>query len=251
MYETLYRENAALLRTVAHKYAGACRHDNAVTVDDLMQAGFIGLVRAEKSYRPDKGKSWPRWAAWYIAGAMGEALGYRHGRWLKPGTISLDEPIKEDDPEGMTRKEAIADDSLPGMEDNLFLSDLQRDVRAAINRLQRDQERTVIDMCDLGGNPYKTAAQALGVSTTRIGAIRGEALKHLRRDQRLIEATYHDIDLETPFYIKVGPSTFDRTQTSAVEHCVLWRLDQREKLQTRRQRNDQDISKLEGMTGNA
>ena len=251
MYEKLYSDNAALLRAVAHKYAGACKHDNAVTVDDLTQAGFIGLVLAEKTFNPSKGKTWARWAAWYITREMGKALGYSHGKRVRPGTISLDEPIKEDDPEGMTRKDAIADDSLPGMEDNLFLSDLQRDVRAAIDRLQRDQERTVIDMCDLGGNPYKAAAHALGVSVTRIGAIRAEALKHLRRDQRLIEAACLSIDDETPYYIKIGPSTFDRTQTSAVEHCVLWRLDQHERLRARRQRNDHDITKLEGMAENA
>ena len=247
MYEELYQNNVALLHAVARRYASSCKYDNAVTVDDLTQAGFIGLVKAYKSFDPEKGKSWATWAAWGIARQMQKALGYCNGKWTKAHTraIPLDAPIKDDDPEGATGKDVLPDDSLPGIDANLLLSDMQRAVRQAIERLQREQEKVVISMCDLGGEPYKSAAAALNVSITRVEHIRRDALKHLQRDLKLQEAV--SIDLETPYYVKINPATFERTLTSATEFAALWRIEQRERLKRKREEIERQLELLEAM----
>ena len=58
MYEALYEQNKGLLHTMAQRYAEACERDRAVSVEDLMQAGFLGLVEAARS---ESGKETLKW----------------------------------------------------------------------------------------------------------------------------------------------------------------------------------------------
>lgn len=239
MYEALYKENRGLLYNVARRYVTACKHDRAVSVEDLEQAGFFGLVRASQTYDPEGGSRWPTWAARYIHREMLAALGYR---WQPPaggdpggshyqptrahtGAYSLDAPLA-DDPEGLTWADTLADDSLPDADEGVNLAALQKYVREAVERLQSHQQRTVIDLCDLQGEPYQAAAEALGVSVERVRQIRGAALKKLRNDTTLQENAKADIEQRTPYYEHVTVKKFQTTHTSATEKAVLWRLDQ-------------------------
>lgn len=107
MYDELYAGNRGLLHTVARRYAAACQHDRAVSVEDLEQAGFFGLVKASQTFDTEGGGSWPTWAARYIHREMLKALGYRwrpstgddaDGYRYRPtrahtGAYSLDAPL--------------------------------------------------------------------------------------------------------------------------------------------------------------
>ena len=83
MYEKLYEENKGLLRMMARRYARVCALDRAVSVEDLMQAGFVGLMRAAATFDPEAGKSWAGWARWHIRMEFESALGLRHGRFRR------------------------------------------------------------------------------------------------------------------------------------------------------------------------
>ena len=49
MYESLYAQNKGLLIVLARHYARACELDRAVSEEDLVQAGFLALVRAKQT----------------------------------------------------------------------------------------------------------------------------------------------------------------------------------------------------------
>ena len=57
MYEDFNRDNVRLLWYLARKYAPACALDRAVDVDDLVQAGFFGLIRAKETFDESRGKT--------------------------------------------------------------------------------------------------------------------------------------------------------------------------------------------------
>ena len=253
MYEELYEENRGLLHALARRYATACKLDRAVSVEDLKQAGFFGLVIASQTYDPERGGSWPSWAARYIHREMLAALGYRwqpstgtddpDGSRYRPtrahtGAYSLDAPLAADDPEGLTWADTLADDSLPDADEAVNLAALQRYVREAVERLQSHQQRVVMDLCGLQELPYEAAAAALGVSVERVRQIRGAALKKLRDDATLREnaAADADLDLCTPYYTRVTVAAFQSTHTSATEKAVLWRLDHEERMKRERDR---------------
>lgn len=253
MYEELYQENRGLLHTVARRYAAACQWDRAVSVEDLEQAGFFGLVKASQSYQAEEGCSWPTWAARYISREICQALGYR---WqpatedapggYRPtrahtGAYSLDAPLSAEDPEGMTWADTLTDDSLPATDEGVNLAALQRYVREAVERLQSHQQRVVMDLCGLEEKPYEAAAAALGVSVERVRQIRRDALKKLKHDRTLQENAKADINLDlcTPYYARVTVKGFQSTHTSATEKAVLWRLNQEERRQRQRDRLEQ------------
>lgn len=254
MYEELYAENRGLLRALAQRWAGACVRDRAVSVEDLEQAGFFGLVKAAETYTPtEDGKSWAGWVAWYISAEIYKALGYRWraeaddqtGRYVATrahtGAYSLDTPLTADDPDGMTWGDVLADDSLPDPDEGVNLAALQKYVREAVERLQGHQQRVVMEMCGLQELPYEAAAAALGVSVERVRQIRGAALKKLRNDATLREnaAADADLDLCTPYYARVTVAAFHATHTSATEKAVLWRLDHEERMKRERDRLEQ------------
>lgn len=255
MYEELYSENRGLLHNVARRYAGACQRDRAVSLEDLEQAGFFGLVKASQTYDTESGCSWPSWAARYIHREMVTALGFR---W-KPqaaedpdassyqptkahtDALSLDAPLSAEDPDSGTWADTLADDSLPDIDQGVNLDALQRYVREAVERLQSQQQRTVLQLCDLDGEPYHAAAAALGVSLERVRQIRQAALKKLKSDRQLAENARADIELRTPYYTRVTVAEFNATHTSATEKAVLWRLDrERERLLNLLERGEED-----------
>ena len=250
MYEELYSENRGLLHNVARHWSAACKYDRAVSVEDLEQAGFFGLIRASQSYDPDKGTSWPTWAARYISKEMCLALGYRwrpaaedEPAGYKPtkaytGAYSLDTPLLTDNPDGMTWADTLTDESLSDADEGVNLEALQRYVREAVERLQNHQQRTVITLCDLQGKPYRVAAKVLGVSVERIRKIRVAAMKNMKNDDMLVKNAETDIELRTPYYEHVTVKKFQTTHTSATEKAALWRLDQERKLLDTRGRTD-------------
>lgn len=254
MYEELYRENRGLLYHVARRYALACRYDRAVSVEDLTQAGFFGLVKASESYNPERG-SWAGWASWFIAREINKALGYRDGRPVKAhiGALSLDAPLNLDDPDAPTGVDVLEDTSLPATDEALHLDNMRQYVRRAIERIQSDRQRLVIQLCGLEGKPYEAAAAALGVSVERVRQLRGKALEALRKDKALREdarADIADIELRTPYYWHVGVNTFRSTHTSATEKAALWQMDQQQRRAAsleRLKRIEQELNEREAL----
>ena len=228
MYDELYRQNVRLIRKIANRFRRACERDNAVDVDDLMQAGFIGLVRADKTYDATAGKSWVSWAAWYITNAIKAELGMRRAVKARTWVTSLDAPLDADDSESITLADTLADDSLPEVDENLMRQEILQTIRDAVEGLKSDQQRQVIRLTLLEGKRLSEAAEALHVSTSRASQIRKDGMRALRTDCAL--RSLADLDERTRFMAYKGVEAFNRDWTSTVEAAVLWREEQRMQL---------------------
>ena len=231
MYERLYENNKALLKYVAYKYSWLCKLDPAYSLEDLIQVGFIGLVKAQRTFTEDKGKTWGRWATWYIVKEIYCSIGIVNGRRTKAhiSALSLDEPA--DYLENLARIETIEDDNPTDFDEQLNKQDLVRCVREAIDRLRDERQRNVIKKCYLECWTHKQTAETMGVSGQWIAQLRRKALNQLKKDKKL--RTEADIEAETPYFAKVNPETFLRTRTSATEIAALWRIEQKELLKIR------------------
>ncbi len=68
----LVRQHAPLVKRIAYHLVG--RLPSSVDVDDLIQAGTIGLLMAGRNYSPDKGANFETYAGIRIRGAMIDEL---------------------------------------------------------------------------------------------------------------------------------------------------------------------------------
>lgn len=187
MYEEVYEQNKGLLVMMARRYARVCALDRAVSMEDLMQAGFIGLMKAADSFDPAAGKSWSGWACWHIQMEFNSALGLRQGHFTRPhtGAAALDRPLSADDADGATAGDMLADETLPDADEAILLDELRRDVRAAVDRLKSEGQRQVVQLCKLEGWSYRQAAQRMGVSVGQAYQLFFRASNNLARDPRL------------------------------------------------------------------
>lgn len=76
-FDDLVREHGALVKRIAHHMMG--RLPDSVQVDDLIQAGMIGLLEAARKYDGGKGASFETYAGIRIRGAMLDEI--RKGDW--------------------------------------------------------------------------------------------------------------------------------------------------------------------------
>ena len=187
MFEEVCEQNRGLLVMMARRYERVCALDRAVSMDDLMQAGALGLMRAAESFDPGAGKSWSGWACWHIQMEFNSILGLRRGRFTRPHTCAmpLDRPLTPGDAEGTTEADLLADESLPGVDEALLRQELAQGVRAAVGRLKSEGQRRVVELCKLEGRSYQDAARRMGVSVGQAYQLFFRAANNLARDPRL------------------------------------------------------------------
>ena len=225
MYEKLYEDNRRLLHYVAKRYWAACRRDRAVSVEDLEQAGFFGLIRAEETFDPASGYKWTTWAIWAIIREIYKALGYQDGKATRAytGALSLDAPVCEEDPEGLTYLDTLTDPSLAEIDEGVILSDLQRRVREAVADLKDEKQRAAVQACCLEGVTQREEGEILGLSPQRVQQIIRKGQQQLERDRRL--ANLYDVEIRTPYHHRRGVRTFRTTRTSDTEYAALWHME--------------------------
>jgi len=223
MYEQLLLENRGLIAWAARRYAGAARRDGAVDVDDLMQAAFLGLIDASRTYDASNGETWSKWALWYIRKEIHALIGWRDGKFIKAhtGALSLDVPVSEEYDETML--DALEDDTLDPVDFEAILNDDRRIVREAVADLKDDRQREVVERWQLGGETQAAVAKSLGVSSERVRQFWKKAQKTLARDRRLRQLAY--LEDYTPYYQRVTVARFNTTGISQTERAVLWRLE--------------------------
>jgi len=155
--QRLVRHNLAFVVAIARK-----QRRGTVRLDDIIQEGNVGLMRAVEKFDPDAGTRFSTYAVWWIRAYVGKYLKEARSS-VRPqsGTVaqadlSLDSAVDEENE--TTHLERIEDDA-PGPEDNYLASEADGEVRDALgrirkrvgelgwdiihNRLQQDQPRTL------------------------------------------------------------------------------------------------------------
>lgn len=218
MTEREFLDNRGLIHFWANRYRAKLEGRAVVDIDDLLQAGALGLLEAEGTYQPDRG-AWSTWASYYIRKAMLEALGLR-GRKREPPVMSLDAPAYTDDDCDVSLLETIPDTDNPDMDGLLLEGEIVLTVRAAVDDLPEDQ-RDVTRLHDLQGNSYVRCDELLELNTGESRRINGRALRQLRKDKRLRALA---LDQETSYHRHKGVEAFHSSMSSVVEDLVIWRM---------------------------
>jgi len=162
----LCEQNRGLIYMVAKRYSFACMQDRAVDLDDLAQAGYIGLIKAAETFDSSKG-AFSSWAVVYILKEMRALLGLtRRDQRADHGAASLDVPLAED-------ADVTVGSQLPSGEDIEATSDyrdLVLAVRAAVNELPAEQ-RELVRLHDLEGGSYRFAMKAKNETVEKFQAL--------------------------------------------------------------------------------
>ena len=155
--QKLVRHNLAFVVAIARK-----QRRGTVRLDDLIQEGNVGLMRAVEKFDPHAGTRFSTYAVWWIRAYVGKYLKEARST-VRPqsGTVaqpdlSLDSTIDEEG--DVSHLERIEDDG-PGPEDTYLFSEGDREVRDALlkvrkrigelgwdiihNRLEQDAPRTL------------------------------------------------------------------------------------------------------------
>lgn len=213
MYENLCQENAGLVHFFAKRYRMQMEPD----YEDIVQAGYIGLINAAQSF-DHKAGGWSSWAGLHIRHEMRQALGLNTRQ--KQMTISLDAPLA--DGEDTTMGEMIADDSLLDIDAGILQSETARAVRKAIEAIDNKTERAAIKGVYIEGLTVAEAARRLEVRENELSNLLRRGKTKLRNDRKLIKAV-RELDEETSFYRHKSIAAFTRDRSSIVEDAVIWR----------------------------
>lgn len=203
-------QDLGLIIFIARKYLPYC--DRASDFEDLTQAGHLGLLRAKATYQPDKG-AWSTWAVFYMQKEMRAAIGLR-GTKIRPErqAVSLDTPMTED---GLTLIDTLSTGPVD-LQEGIDREQLQRIVRARVAALEDELQRGAVELMDLGGLTKKGAAEALGVSMSRVETARIKGLAHLRKDP-FIRDLANAYGLWSYDYLYRGLSSFRYSWISSTE----------------------------------
>lgn len=178
--------NQGLVRKVAIHYA----KDNWNELDDYIQEGNIGLIKAIEKYNPDKGTKFSTYAIYWIYQSINRYIANH-----KTDTVSLDTPVNED--EDVTLMDTIKDNN-PPTEELIEDKIIREKIRDLIHEKLTLQEQQVIKMkygfyhdC----LTYKQIADIIGTSIQRASSIHNTAIGKLRRTKLImILKAERDID---------------------------------------------------------
>lgn len=199
-----------------------------VEVEDLVQSGFFALVSAVRYFDSSKGVSFLSVLSNTLKTAFSTAGGYRTSK-RNPLDVccSLDMPLDSDDPEGDTLLDLMADpkDYISAQEEKMWRDDLRVVLEDALVSLPPEQKETIYRLFCAQETRSSIAASIMKPPET-VRKWEGAALQRLRQKKKIERF----LDRETLFYTHVGVSSFQRTNTSAVELLVQKRESLKEAL---------------------
>lgn len=154
-----------------------------VDIDDLQQAGFLAMMAAVRSFKPEKGFSFVAYLLNDLKTEFAVATSYRPGRKEKHDPLdraaSIDEPLYDDEGNTSTLSEIIRDPSAETAFDDVAEIDMIEAVRAALDALPEDIKNVLIERY-YHGKTCKETAQKLGMSETSAKRAEAKALRRLR-----------------------------------------------------------------------
>ena len=173
-----------LIRWKANRVNNAIGHSMGVDFDDLYQSGYLALVAAVETYRPENG-SFSSWLMLHLKTAFAEATGYRtvKGR-LDPlnSAISLDRPL-DNDTEGATFGDLVPDPkaaaTMDTIEEILWREQLHDALESVLAELPEEQS-TVLKKRYYDQQTLVGAAQSLGTTPEEVRKLEGKGIKALR-----------------------------------------------------------------------
>jgi RNA polymerase sigma factor (sigma-70 family) len=211
------------VRSCAWRFAETLPPERGVTLDDLVQTGFLAVEEAARRYTPDGGAKFTTFLSYWLTAKFRVAAGY-HTRQPDPlnnrRTVRLDAPLDEEDAEGDTIGDETPDarvDVDAAVVDGVYQEQLRAALDDALNELPA-VERAVLERKYFRSEGRQEIAASLGlpnVSTVTDRERRGlERLRSGTRASKRLEAFLSD---EVNPYIGTGLYSFLHSGASAVE----------------------------------
>ncbi len=179
---TLWSQVQGLVWTQARRWAGY----GGTTMEDLLQAGVVALLRAVGSYDPQKGKL-STWLFPFLRAEFAIATGqYRRRTALDPinSAVSLDAPLDE---ENYTLADfildPIAEETLAAVDERDWHERLRDALEAALGTLGPEEQRTICARY-LQEMTVAEVAAAEGISRNVVSTRERKALARLRHPSR-------------------------------------------------------------------
>ena len=194
--QTISETDTQLVRRIARRYARP-----NLPVQDLMQEGYIGLLRAKQHFDPTRGISFGSYAAWWVRKYILSALkeyGHivrlpQHNACAMERCISesLDKPVSMEDDERLTYADILRDET-PRADEQLTQEERKTALLSALNALPWRMQTVVRGVYGIGCERRTCAeiANELGVSHDVVKKIHHRAKKRLRECPLLRKMTY-------------------------------------------------------------
>ncbi len=191
-YEQLVRDHATLVKRIAHHLIG--RLPDSVQLDDLIQAGMIGLLEAARKYDGGKGASFETYAGIRIRGAMLDEI--RKGDWAPRSVHRNSRRISDAIKQIESEKGRDAEDS----EVAGFLGISQDEYHAILKdsagcRLFSFEE--VVEKSESGFDVFEEESSNPldGIERESFQRQLADAIRHLPEREQLVLALYYDEEL--------------------------------------------------------
>jgi RNA polymerase sigma factor (sigma-70 family) len=218
-------EHRGLVYHIAKHYMSVCEYDRAIDIEDLAQAGYIGLIQAMQTYDKSKGV-FSTWAGVYIKMEIRKVLGLnRRDQRAEHGAASLDEAIPG--AADSTLLDTLeAPDDIEGEYDH---AELVQGVRGIVASLDKP-ESVLVQMHDLLGISLSAAGCSCGLTPSAAHQVYAKAMRSLRHNSRLRAlAKAHHLDQITEWHRHVSANEYQSTWMSSTEIIAFWRERQQER----------------------
>ncbi|MBR1780046.1 MAG: sigma-70 family RNA polymerase sigma factor [Oscillospiraceae bacterium] len=228
----LWAQVEKFVAMMAGKRARALNGYGGVEAGDLINAGFLAMLEAAETFRPEEGNSFIGWLAYYLRSAFASAAGYRSRKRDPLNTaLDLDSPLPGTDDlriiDALTGEDEGAAQDFEDVERGIWVEQLRAALDKALSELPPEQ-RAAVEGHYLQERTFRELAQDAGCSIEMIRQREQKALRRMRhpRTRRALEQF---VEASTPFYLHVGVSSFNSTGVSSVERIVEIRESIRER----------------------
>lgn len=226
LYEELWKGIKGLVVFFAKKFyyvtAESGNAPGGVELEDLIQEGYIAMTEAIEVFDDEKG-AFSTILTYYLKKRFEIAAGFHGKKNPLDRALSLDLPMRRDDPEGDALLDLIPDrqDMISALEDHIFIEELRDALEDALGTLP-DQEAAAIKAEFMQEKTGNVIAEEMGIPYNDFRKLRANAWKHIRREKNLLKLEAF-LDRETDFYLGMGYRAYYTTQTSGVERKVIYR----------------------------
>lgn len=228
----LWEQVRGLVNAYAKSFLLSFNCTHGLEHEDLMQCGYLAMVRALEKYNPGMGAKFSTFLVYYIRSEFQKAIGRSERQFHDPLNHcgSLDIPVG-DDPDGPTRLDFVRDgrDYLADVEARVFNDELHAALEAALEGIPAREASVIRSVYYTDKSLTETAAE-LGVSHQRAQQLRNSGLHRLRYGPARSKLEQF-VDDRTDFYRPSSVERFQRTHSSVVEEIVLYREKIRRRLE--------------------
>ena len=218
----LWEQIEDFVRMRAHRAFVLCGGRGGVTIEDLMQQGYIAMLQAVTTYNAEQSSFLTYFDLW-LRSAFAEACDYRTAkRDPLNNAFSLDAPVEGGEDETSTYLDFLADPSEPYEDANqrVYIEQLHNALDVALDGLPPKRADVIRAMYWQGKTNTQIAVER-GVSIQNIGSTARRGIDDLRRSSA-VRSLQQFLDERTDFYCGTGRCSFE-ANGSSVERAVIRR----------------------------